>query len=366
MNAEPSIRLMEKLVKLGKIADLYTDYLITQNRRATATGLSEMMEGEISHDQVTRFLHGQIRGSKDLWGYAKPLVRQHEGVDEGVLILDDTIEEKPYSDENLINAWHYSHKEGRSVKGINIVSCLVRYGDVRLPISYEIVQKDLHYCELKTRKEVHQSSRSKNEMFRDCVGMARHNGVKFKYVLADNWFASKENMKFIHKKKKFFIFGLKTNRLVALSKQEARGDHYQNLESLDFGDHEAKTLWLKEVSFPVKVTKVLFTNEDNSTGVLYLVSNDLSLDHDRLWEVYQKRWAIEEFHKSIKQNASLEKSQAWKVTSQCNHIFAAMLAYCKLEVLRIKSACNHFALKYKLILKANQAAMQELKLLQSA
>ena len=36
--------------------DIYTDYLISQNKYATATGLSEMLEGEISHDKVTRFL----------------------------------------------------------------------------------------------------------------------------------------------------------------------------------------------------------------------------------------------------------------------------------------------------------------------
>ncbi len=36
--------------------ELYTDYLISGNGYATATGLSAMMENEISHDQITRFL----------------------------------------------------------------------------------------------------------------------------------------------------------------------------------------------------------------------------------------------------------------------------------------------------------------------
>ena len=39
--------------------DLYSDYLITQSQQATATGLSVMMDGLISHDQVTRFLNGK-------------------------------------------------------------------------------------------------------------------------------------------------------------------------------------------------------------------------------------------------------------------------------------------------------------------
>ncbi|KIC76284.1 hypothetical protein DB41_GL00250 [Neochlamydia sp. TUME1] len=40
------------------------------------------------------------------------------------------------------------------------------------------------------------------------------------------------------------------------------------------------------------------------------------------------------------------------------------MAYCKLEFLKIKTLLNHFALKYKLILKANQMAYQELQNLQ--
>ena len=36
--------------------ELYTDYIISGNGYAIATGLSAMMENEISHDQITRFL----------------------------------------------------------------------------------------------------------------------------------------------------------------------------------------------------------------------------------------------------------------------------------------------------------------------
>jgi hypothetical protein len=36
--------------------ELYTDYLICNNGFATATGLSAMIEDDISHDQMTRFL----------------------------------------------------------------------------------------------------------------------------------------------------------------------------------------------------------------------------------------------------------------------------------------------------------------------
>lgn len=347
------------------LLDIYSDYLIAQSRYATATGLSHLLEGSISHDQVSRFLNRNNFGSKDLWNYVKPKIRQQELEKGGVLIIDDAIEEKPYTDENTIVNWHFSHAKGRCVKGINLLSCLVRYNDWAVPISYKVIHKDLYFSDLKTRKTKRKASFTKNEHFRGLVEQAIANQVKFDYVLADNWFGSKDNMEHIHYKMgKKFIFGLKANRLVALSEEAAKKGQYQNLSTLDFEDREAKKAWLKGFFLPVSLIKKVFKNEDGSTGTLYLVTNDIESDADRIYEIYQKRWRVEEYHKSIKQNSSLEKSPTRTERTQQNHLFASLIGYCKLEFLRMKTHLNHFALKYKLILKANQMAYQELRKLQ--
>ena len=59
-----------------ELLDIYSDYLISQNHYATATGLSDLLEGSISHDKVTRFLNKNHFGSKELWCYVKKHVRQ--------------------------------------------------------------------------------------------------------------------------------------------------------------------------------------------------------------------------------------------------------------------------------------------------
>ena len=74
---------------------------------------------------------------------------------------------------------------------------------------------------------------------------------------------------------------------------------------------------------------------------------------------------FEEFHKSVKQNTSLSKSPTKTIRAQCNHLFAAMIAFCKLELLKVKTAMNHFAIKHKLILKANQIMFKELRALKA-
>ncbi|PHV12888.1 IS701 family transposase, partial [Chitinimonas sp. BJB300] len=69
----------------NKELDLYTDYLLSTFGAATATGFS-----------------------KDLWLQVKSVVRSIER-DEGVLIFDDTIQEKAWTDENELMCWHYDH-----------------------------------------------------------------------------------------------------------------------------------------------------------------------------------------------------------------------------------------------------------------
>jgi hypothetical protein len=347
---------------MNKMLDIYSDYLIAQNQYATAVGLSDLLEGRISHDKVTRFLNGNEFTSRDLWEYVKPDLRKIEEDKGGVLIIDDTIEEKTYTDENELICWHYSHSKGRCVKGVNLLSCLVRYGDVAFPIAYELVRKDVIFCDVATKKVKKQSSISKNEMFRSVIEQAITNNVKFDYILADIWFGAKKNMEFVHyDMKKEFIFGIKGNRLIALSEEEAKKGQHQSLSTLPIKDGEKRIAWLKDMSFPVALTVKIFKNEDGSTGTLYLVTNDLESSADRIYEVYQKRWRIEEYHKSIKQNASLEKSPTKVVRSQKNHIFASIVAYCKLEFLKTKTSLSHFGMKYMLLMKANRAAFLELE-----
>jgi hypothetical protein len=347
---------------MDKLLDIYSDYLIAQNQYATAVGLSDLLEGRVSHDKITRFLNGKELASKELWEYIKPEIRKIEEDRGGVLIIDDTIEEKTYTDENEIICWHYSHSKGRCVKGINLLSCLVRYGDIALPIAYEPVRKDVLFSDIATKKVKRQSSVSKNQMFRAMIAQAITNDVKFEYILSDIWFGAKKNMEFVHYEvKKKFIFGIKSNRLIALSEEDKKKGQYQNLNTLPLKDGEKRIIWLKDLSFPVALITKIFKNEDGSTGILYLVTNDLESSADHIYEVYQKRWRIEEYHKSIKQNASLEKSPTKVVRSQKNHIFASIIAYCKLEFLKIKTCLSHFGLKYMLLMRANRIAFLELE-----
>jgi hypothetical protein len=60
-----------------------------------------LLEGEVSHDKITRFLSWEHFDEKTLWKKVKKAVRAFER-EEVCLIFDDTVIEKPYMDENEI------------------------------------------------------------------------------------------------------------------------------------------------------------------------------------------------------------------------------------------------------------------------
>jgi hypothetical protein len=183
-------------MKNGKLLDLYSDYLISAFGQTTATGLSSLLDGEVSHDQIQRFLASEEQTSADLWRIVKPHVREIESED-GVVIVDDSIAEKPYTDENDIICWHYDHSQQRTVKGINFVTCLYHSQGISLPVGFELVRKTERYTHPKDGKEKRRAHKTKNEMYRDLLQQAVKNKIPFRYVLNDIWFASAENMNFV-------------------------------------------------------------------------------------------------------------------------------------------------------------------------
>jgi DDE superfamily endonuclease len=319
-----------------------------------------------SHDQVTRFLSQQELTDKDLWKIVKPQVRRVQS-QEAVLILDDTIEEKPYTDESELICWHFDHTKNRSVKGINLLSALYVSQDTSLPVAFELIKKTELVTDKKTGKDKWQSPRTKNEYARDMIAAVVRKQIPFRYVLADLWFSSAENMTFIKKTaKKDFIMPLKSNRKVALSEEDRNRGQWRTLSSLSFDTDAVVTLYLEGVPFPLLVSRHIFTNEDGSESVLYLASSDVSLSAASMLTIYQKRWKVEEYHKSLKSNASFAKSPTKLPHTQSNHFFASIVAFIKLEVYRCSTRLNHFALKGKLYQAALASALEQLKQFRAA
>lgn len=342
---------------------LYVDSLLSTFSRSTATSVSEMVEGEYSHDSITRLLSESQLTSRDLWCQVKSVVRAIES-EYGILIVDDSISHKPHMDENDIICWHYDHTSGKNVKGINIVSLLYHSQGLSIPVSYRLVKKTERVVDSKTGREKRVSKESKNEYFRKMLAQSVKN-VQFRYVLSDIWYGSVDNMKYIkdtlHKN---FVMPLKANRKVAISDADKRTGKYVTVETLQFKANEHFTVYLEGLTFPVRLVRQVFKNKDNSQGVLYLVCSDITLTYQQITDLYQKRWKIEEYHKALKQQCALSRSRAHTVRTQSSHIFCSLCAFVKLELMHRITAVSYEGLKLNLHLHALKTAFKYLRTLQ--
>mgnify|MGYP003348050296 FL=1 len=344
--------------------ELYSDYLICNaGSDARATGLSAMIEGNVSHDQITRFLSGETQHSKDLWLKVKPVVREIEAED-GVLIFDDSIAEKEWTDESDLICWHYDHCKNRNVKGINLLSALYYANDVSIPVAFELMSKPERLDKNGVLKR--KSEKTKNALLREMLEVNVRNQLKFLYVLIDNWFASQETFEHMLKHEKHFVAALKSNRLVALSLEDKKEGRFVHVNELELSDKQAVRGYLKGFDDEVLFVRRIFKNKDGSTGRLDLVCSDLTCDGQQVATIYKKRWKVEEYHKSLKSNLGLTKSPTRTMTTQNNHVFMSLYGFFKLECLKIKHRLNHFALRAKLLIRATQMAYAQLCKLQTA
>jgi hypothetical protein len=351
--------------KNKKLVDLYTEFQISSFDKIEMTTLSKVLDYKHSHDVFTKMLSSDIDIEEELMKSSKKIIKEiKKEVPEGILIVDDTILKKPYSKENLMIAKHYDNSEKRVVKGINLLNfvytSLSNFDKSLIPVAFDIVEKDIIY-EDKNFKEKRKSSYTKNELFRAKMEyLVKHKQFNFKYILGDSWFASNENIEYINNINRDFIFRIKKNRLIAFSYEDKINGKFSKISDIDKSFVGNCEVYLKGCSFPVKLTKLYVKNGKNFIPTKsYLITNCIRLDTITLAEIYNKRWRVEEFHKSIKQNLNIEKSPTKTIKTQVNHIFLSFLSFIKLEKIRIKSKTNMFFLKRKLHLEALKFSFQE-------
>jgi len=150
-------------------------------------GCSRLAEilGNLSHDSINRFLLRERYEPIDLFEEVKPYINWVGGI----LSVDDTVADKPYSDpaKAELIGYFWSGKHRQVFKGINIVTLYYRDPDGKaMPVNYRIYDK--------------QEGKTKNNYFREMVEEVIEWGIKPLLVTGDSWYASLENLKFLRKK----------------------------------------------------------------------------------------------------------------------------------------------------------------------
>ena len=300
---------------------MYIWYLLSEPSYTSCSRLASIMDG-VSHDSVNRFLERESYTPQDLFNEVKAEIT----LEGGVLSVDDSVLDKPYSDPKKAKLIDYfwSGKHKRVVKGLNLIT--LYYTDVKgicVPVNYRLVDKA--------------EDKTKNEYFREMLLEVMDWEVKPAFVTGDAWYASLENLKFLRKQQLNFLFGIDNNRLISIEKGT-----YQQVQSLTDWTPSGKVVYLKDYG-NVKVFRQVY-KEVYRYYIMGLADLDeLPLIGAADFEhVHAAHWNIERFHRALKQVCNVERFQVRNQQAITNHIFCAISAFVQLELLRAKQVIENW------------------------
>ena len=307
----------------------YVEYIISTPINYTCTNLADHLD-DISHDAINDYLRREKHTAHTIWELAEPLINNSR---DSYLILDDSVQDKNYSQKIEMVKRQYSGNTHGLVKGIGIVNLVHAYQRDYHPVDFRVYAPDF-------------DGKTKNQHFRDMLHQAFEvKDIKAQTILFDSWYAASENLKYIYGINKFFITTLKANRLVSLSKEQG----YIHLQKIEWTDEQLQygiTVKLKEVPFKVQLFKVVATNGDIDWMITHRTSG--SIDTQVVQNENQVRWFIEQLHRELKQLTGIERCQCRKQRAQRNHLACCYHAWFSLKVIAKKLGKTLYQVKHDL------------------
>jgi putative transposase len=309
----------------------YINFLLATPKVVTATEAARVQPDRPqrpAHDAFTRLLHRLEPDPETLWQEVGPLVPRQGGL----LILDDSVLDKPYARHMGLVGRFWSGKHKRVVQGIDLVTLLWTDGDGLWPCDYRLVDP------------ADGKAKTKNDHFRDLLAVAQARGLAPRCVVFDAWYSGKDNLKAIRSHGWAFLTQIRSNRRVNLDRQGNRpvselpiaaGGTVAHLEGFGL----------------IKVFRIVATNGHTE----HWITNDLGMDAGTRLAYGEQAWGIEEYHRGLKQYCGVERAQVRHPDAQRNHIGCALRAFVRLEYHRFTTGISWFEAKLRIIREAVRA-----------
>ena len=162
-------------------------------------------------------------------------------------------------------------------------------------------------------------------------------------VVADSWYGSLDNVKYIRELGWNWVIGLKKNRIIN------RGGKLEDIKIPGSG----LRVHLRGYGF---ITVFKFEAKNGNTR--YFGTNIESPTKDHILSLVHDRWEIEVFHRELKQTCGLEMSQARTSRSQRNHIVLSVLSWIKKASVRRQENLTFYQQKWNIIKRSIASQLQ--------
>ncbi len=316
-----------------KVSDTdYIQFLIAAQRVYTCTEAARCTNAA-SHDAYTRLLSRLPPDTAALWREAEPLVQKTHGL----LVVDDTTLDKPHAQKMGLVTRHWSGKHHAVVAGINLTTLLWTDGLSSLPCDCRLYEPaEEGQAQVNRNVQV-----TKNDHFLAMLQTAQEREFRPRYVGFDSWYGSLANLKAVRGYGWHFLTRLKHNRQV-------NPDNKENVavEDVDIPAH-GREVHLKGFGF-IQVFRTVAPNGD----VEHWATSDLKMLETTRNELGRQVFAIENYHRQLKQCCGVERAQVRSAKAQKCHILLSLRAFVRLEAHRLKTGISGYAAKAGIIREA--------------
>jgi putative transposase len=305
----------------------YIQFLIAAQTAFTCTEAATSQPEQSdppAHDAFTRLLQRQPPDTAALWREVASRVFRHEGV----LVLDDTTLDKPYARKMELVTHHWSGKHRRVVQGINLQTLLWSDAEIHLPIDCRVYDKPHDPLQGQT----------KNEHLRAMLQTAHERGFQAEYVLFDGWYAALEN--------------LKPDRPLGLAlpdpaEAQPAGRPGRPRQPRGLRDRGACRR-LHGAPEGLRLRAAVPNARPRRRGGA-LGAHHLAMSETERAALATRGWAIETYHRQIKQYCGIEKAQCRSARAQMNHLLFSLRAYVRLEAHRFCTGISLHEAKLNII-----------------
>jgi hypothetical protein len=285
----------------------YINFIIATPRTVTATEAERVQpvsKDAPAHDAFTRLLQRLEPDAETLWEEARTQI----DLNKGILVLDDSTLEKPYSEFNALVYRHWSGKQKEVVNGINLITLLWTDAVRCVPIDYRVFDKDT-------------DGKTKNDHFAEMLLEAFERGFNPELVCFDSWYGSIENLKLVRSCGWHFLTRLRSNRQINVNRSGL-----QAVSSAGLCGGDGTIVWLKGFG-EIKVFRVRVTDDASE----YWATSLNRMTEAERETAAKSAWRIEMYHRALKQQCLIERAQCRRLRPVLNHIGLCIRAFVRIE-----------------------------------
>jgi len=254
--------------------------------------------------------------------YLVSLIKNFSKYGKGKLLIDFTGISKPFSQNISDVTYDYSGTTKRVEKCISVGFCVWTNGKICIPFDFENWLR---------KKDAVDTYKTKIELAKELIISAQKE-IAFNEVILDGAFASQEMIQFLSENNFYFTMRIPRNRVIVIGKNA-----YQLQQCPKFRlkrNRKFKVIYASYKGFHCYFTAHKRKTKNGNFDVVFIISNVRKTARKHVI-TYRKRWPQEKFHRTAKQKLGLADCQSTSRYKQHAHIFMVMMAYTKLELMKI-------------------------------